>query len=114
MHELSLTLSVLDIIEQHAATHQFKKVNSIRLSLGRLSCIMPKAIEFAFDVQAQNTRAEGAKLIFDIVPATIHCFSCDKDSEIDFFTGFCEKCGASNVLLTGGTEELKIIELDVD
>ena len=48
------------------------------------------------------------------MPAVIHCFSCQKDLEIKTHTGICPGCGGQEVILTAGTEELQILEMDVD
>ena len=114
MHELYLADSIIQIVHEYAARNPFKKVNSILLSHGRLSCIEAKSLTFAFDVQSQSTIAHGARLEFKILPAVIHCFSCEKDLEVDAPTGTCPSCGGWDVLLTAGTEDLQILELDVD
>jgi len=114
MHELYLAESIINIVGDYASRDGFKKVNSILLSYGRLSCIESKTLQFAFDVQSKNTPAEGALLDFKILPAAIHCFSCEKDLEIGAHTGICPSCGGLEVVLTAGTEELQILELDVD
>jgi hydrogenase nickel incorporation protein HypA/HybF len=114
MHELYLAESIIDIIKDYAARDGFQKVNSVYLSYGRLSCIEPKSLQFGFEVQAKGTAAEDAKLKFRILPAMIHCFSCEKDLEIKNHSGICPSCGGNEVVLTAGTEELQILELDVD
>jgi hydrogenase nickel incorporation protein HypA/HybF len=114
MHELYLAESIINILQDYAARNGFKKVNSVSLSYGRFSCIEAKTLQFAFDVQAKDTLAEGATLEFQILPAMIHCFSCEKESEVRAHTGDCPACGGNEVMLTAGTEELQILELDVD
>jgi len=114
VHELYLAESIVHIIQDYAARQDFKTVHSVLLSYGRFSCIEPIALQFAFDVQARNTPAEGAVLDFRVLPAVIHCFSCDADSEVKMHSGTCPSCGGFEVVLTAGTEELKILELDVD
>lgn len=114
MHELYLAESIIYIIQDYVARGGFKKVKSALLSYGRLSCIEPQTLQFAFDVQAKNTLAEGAKLNFQVLPAVVHCFSCEKDLEVQAHTGICPVCGGNEVLLVAGTEELKLLELDVD
>jgi hydrogenase nickel incorporation protein HypA/HybF len=114
MHELYLAESILTIVQDYAARQKFSKVNSISLSFGRLSCIESKSLQFAFEVQAKNTSAENASLAFQILPAVIHCFSCEKDLEVETYSAVCPKCGGEEVILTGGTEELQILEMDVD
>ena len=114
MHELYLAESILNIVQEYATLQHFSKVNSISLSFGRLSCIESKSLQFAFEVQAKNTSAENASLDFQILPAIIHCFSCEKDLEVETYSAICPKCGGEEVILTGGTEELRILEMDVD
>jgi hydrogenase nickel incorporation protein HypA/HybF len=114
MHELYLAESILNIVQDYAARQNFSKVNSISLSYGRLSCIESKTLQFAFDVQAKDTHCEGAMLEFKVLPAIVHCFSCEKDLEVETYSAICPKCGGEEVILTGGTEELQILEMDVD
>jgi len=114
MHELYLAESVLNIVQEYAAKQQFKKVNSILLSFGRLSCIEQKSLQFAFEVQAKDSPAQDAVLQFKIMPAIIHCFSCGRDLELDVYEGICPLCRGEEVLLVGGTQELQILEMDVD
>ena len=114
MHELYLAESILNIVQEYAAKQNFSKVNSISLSFGRLSCIESKSLQFAFEVHAKNTSSENASLDFQILPAVIHCFSCEKDLELETYSAICPECGGEEVILTGGTEELRILEIDVD
>jgi hydrogenase nickel incorporation protein HypA/HybF len=114
MHELSLVSSILDIIEDYAAREGFERVKSLRLSCGKVSSVVPQCLQFAFEVQSKDTRAEGATLTLDILPVIIHCLNCGKDFEVDHFEPCCPECGKAEVLLTSGTEELQLLELDVD
>ena len=114
MHELSLTCSLLDIVEDYARREGFTRVRSLKLSLGCLSCIDPDALTFSFSVQARGTKAEGAQLEFDIRPAVLYCFTCEREFSSGTFHPDCPCCGGQDILLTGGTEEMKLLEMDVD
>jgi len=114
MHELSLIQSLLDIIEDYAARHRFERVNTLKLSFGRLSCLDPEALKFVFDVQSAGSRAEGADLVFEIHPARVACLACNRDSDVEAYPALCPHCRSVEVHLTGGTEELKLLEIDVD
>jgi hydrogenase nickel incorporation protein HypA/HybF len=114
MHELSLIRSLLDIVEDYAAKHQFHRVHSLKLSFGRLSCLDAQALKFAFGIQSAGTKAEGAKLIFDIRPARMTCLACNREIEVETWVTICPLCQGEEVLLTGGTEELKVLEMDID
>ena len=69
-------------------------MNSISLSFGRLSCIESKSLQFAFEVQAKDTLAENASLEFKILPAVIHCFSCEKDLEVETYSAHLPETAA--------------------
>ena len=115
MHELSLIQSLLNIVEEHSVTHGFKRVNTIKLSFGSMNHIEPKALEFAFKAQSAGTKADGATLEFTILPVIIYCFQCDKEHEVDRFEFIpCPVCGTNEVEVVGGTEDLKLLEMDVD
>ncbi|HVN71907.1 MAG TPA: hydrogenase maturation nickel metallochaperone HypA [Desulfomonilia bacterium] len=114
MHEMSLTASIMDIISEYARVHGFTKVNSMRLSFGMLSCIEPKALEFAFEVLSKDTLAEGARLEYDIMPIVVTCLDCGSDSAVEEFPSLCPFCKTEDVVLKSGTEELRIVEMEVD
>ncbi|MDD5168990.1 MAG: hydrogenase maturation nickel metallochaperone HypA [Syntrophales bacterium] len=114
MHELSLVNELLEIINRYDETHHFERVNSLKLSFGRLSCIDPGALQFAFDVQSQGTKAQGATLSFDIHPIIIRCLTCDGEAIVERYPTSCPECRGETVLMTGGTESLKFLEMDVD
>jgi hydrogenase nickel incorporation protein HypA/HybF len=114
MHELSLVESILQIVDEYAAKEGFARVRTLRLSCGKLSSVVPQALSYAFEVQSKGTRTEGAALELDILPAAIHCLACGKDIEVDRFEAQCPECKGYEVLLVKGTEELKLIELDVE
>ena len=59
MHELSVTREIV-AIACNAASGQ--RVRAISVAVGALSCVSPDALTFCFDVVAQGTRAEGARL----------------------------------------------------
>ena len=114
MHELSLVNSLLDIVDDYARREAFSRVTSLHLSMGRLSCVDRQSLRFAFEVQAQGTKAEGARLDLDVLPAVIYCFACGSETQQDRFDALCPKCASNQVSLTGGTEELQLIDMDVE
>ena len=114
MHELSLTQSLIDIVEDYARREGFNRVNVLKLSFGRLACIDPGTLAFVFDIQSRGTKAEGARLEFDIRPAVLYCITCKQESLSESFQTICPLCGGGEVILAGGTEELKLLEMDVD
>jgi hydrogenase nickel incorporation protein HypA/HybF len=59
MHELSITREILRIVCEAARD---RRIYTVTLEIGTLSCVSPEAVEFCFNVAAQGTPAEGARL----------------------------------------------------
>ncbi len=59
MHELSLTREIVRIVCDAA---QHRRIYTVTLEIGTLSCVSPEAIAFCFEAVAQGTLAEGARL----------------------------------------------------
>ncbi len=59
MHELALTREIVAIVCEAARD---RRVHKVTLEIGRLTCVMPEAIEFCFEAVARGTLAEGARL----------------------------------------------------
>lgn len=114
MHEMSLASSMMDIIDEYAARHGFEKVRVLRMSFGALSGIDEQALRFAFEVISQGTRAEGAVLAMEILPIMLRCLACGQDSRSDEFPGICPLCSSDEIVITAGTDELRLVEMDVD
>lgn len=115
MHELSLVQSLLTIIDEHAKEHKFTRVNQVNLACGRLSSVEPSALDFAFKTLSQSSICADARLELTILPMKIHCFTCNQE-----FTSeradptCCPHCQGDQVTVTGGWQELQLLELDVD
>jgi hydrogenase nickel incorporation protein HypA/HybF len=59
MHEMSITQSVVEICEGHAAG---RKVIDVVLEIGELSGVGHDSIEFCFEAGSKGTLLEGARL----------------------------------------------------
>ena len=104
MHEIAIAQEVLRIIEDQARPHGSGAIRSAQLSVGALSGVVAESLEFALEVCAKGTRAEGMKVVIRNVPARGRCRSCGH--EWDFAPGQmeCPACRSSDIRLTGGDD----------
>jgi hydrogenase nickel incorporation protein HypA/HybF len=109
MHELGIARNIVAIVVEAA---RGKHVRCVRLELGRLGGVMPDAIAFCFDVVAQGTVLEGAKLEIDVVPGVARCRSCGAEFGIDVLFAVCG-CGSRELAVIRG-EELMIKNMEVE
>jgi hydrogenase nickel incorporation protein HypA/HybF len=76
MHEMSLVQSLLDIVRQEMDTHTLTCLQTVKVSCGRLSGVVPDALHMAFDALTRNTDWHGAVLDLEIVPLCLRCTQC--------------------------------------
>ena len=60
MHELAIMQSVVNVCEREAKSRGFRRVESITLSVGAVSGIVPECLYDFFPTAAKGSVAEGA------------------------------------------------------
>ena len=103
MHELGITQEILEVITERAGD---RKVKRVVLEIGKLSCVLPDAIRFCFDLCAEGTIAEGAMLEIIQPPGRGRCRQCGTEFELEAVFARCV-CGSTDIDWISG-EELRI------
>ena len=114
MHELSIALEILDIVEREAVKHGAAVVRQVHLRVGDLSGVETGSLSFSFDaVKGEKDLTREAVLVIERLPVKIRCTPCN---EVFAGTGhmvICPRCeGFETELLQG--EELEIGEIEID
>jgi hydrogenase nickel incorporation protein HypA/HybF len=104
MHELSVTESLLEIAQRHAAQAGARRVTDLYLVIGRLASIVDDSVQFYWDSLSQGTICEGARLHFERLPAKLMCLNCGETYLLEEDLAPCPKCGSDRVQVLGGTE----------
>lgn len=108
MHELSIALSILDVVEEEAERRGDVRVEAIHLKLGPLSGVVKEALLSAFELASEDTAFARCSLVIEDVPVSIHCPQCNAERPIRSLQSFyCPDCG------TPGTEVVHGRELQV-
>ncbi len=68
MHEMALTQSLVELIEDEGRKQGFSHVRVVRLEIGALGSVEPEAMRFCFEAVARGAIVEGARLDIDVVP----------------------------------------------
>lgn len=114
MHELSITQSILEIALRHGVQAQAKKITDLYLVIGQLSSVVDDSVQFYWDMIAEGTLAEGARLHFKRIPAQLECKQCGQTytlngNQLDS----CPNCESLNVKVIAGKEfQLESIEIE--
>lgn len=110
MHELSIAQSIVEIACVHAGS---RKVSCVYLKVGHLRQVVPSALTFGFELTAQGTVAEGARLEIESIPVDAVCRSCRVESPLTAFPFLCRSCGSADLEIVAG-EELLVESLDLE
>jgi len=106
MHELGITRNIVSIVTEKARGEPVRRVT---IAIGKLSAVLPEAIQFCFDIVSQGTVAEGAELEILEIAGTAKCRTCGSQFELEQLYGRCP-CGSADITrLTG--EELLIKQM---
>jgi hydrogenase nickel incorporation protein HypA/HybF len=110
MHELSIADAIVRIACAHAGE---RRVTKVEVKVGHLRQVVPDSLAFAFSLVTEGTRAEGAELELEVVPAAGVCRACGAESELPGFPLACGACGGLDLELIRG-EELLVDSLELE
>lgn len=116
MHEASIALSIIDIVQAKCMEEGYNTVDSIRLRIGRAAGILPDALVFAFDASKETTIAKNAKLVIESVPVGGTCNTCKKEFEAPenaLYVLSCPHCGSLSYEITRG-REMEILDMETN
>lgn len=114
MHELSITQNILEIALRHGEEAQASKITGLHLIIGQLSSVVDDSVQFYWDMIAEGTLADGAKLHFKRIPAQLECQECGQTYNLvgNQLDG-CPACESIKVKVKAGNEfRLESIEIE--
>lgn len=104
MHEVSIMENAMKIVREKAKENDLNNISKITIKIGKLSGVLPEALEFAFQVISKGTIAQGAELLIEKVDASAMCDVCGITFEIDHFNKLCPNCNKFSTNILSGYE----------
>lgn len=115
MHELSIIASLFEILIEKAGEQKALKITGVKLRVGKLSGIIPEALETAFEAYKKGTIAEDARLEIEELPLKVQCQNCGLEVLKDSYIFICPACASTNLKILQGTElQLEKIDLEIE
>ncbi len=108
MHELSLMESLVTTVAEEVGA---ARVMTVRLEVGALTCVVPAALRFCFDVCTNGTPLEGAEIDIVEIPGRARCRACAVELSVDVDAALCP-CGSADLEVLAGLE-LRLKEVEV-
>jgi hydrogenase nickel incorporation protein HypA/HybF len=114
MHELSIAMNILELVEEESRRRGGLKVVAVHVRLGALSGVAKYPLLFSYETACQDTPLAISHLVIEEVPGVIYCKSCDAQrpaGDPDWFC--CAVCGSLSSELVQG-KELEVVSLEVE
>ena len=112
MHEIGIVQSTLELAARCARDAGARRISEIRMRVGRMTGVVPEAIEHAFAVLRQGTIASEAVLTIDYVSGRAWCHGCSVEFAVDGLLSECPTCCETSFDLRAG-QELELVSLEV-
>ena len=113
MHEMGITQEVLLNVVDAATAAGATRINSVTLTVGGLTDVVPDSLQFAWECLTPGSPAEGAVLEIVESGGRSVCLQCSVEFDHDKFDRHCEACGSFATQVIRG-DELRIEHIDVD
>ena len=103
MHEMSLAVSLMEIIRQEMDRNHATRLIAARVRCGLLSNVVPEALELAFEAATRADEAldanarrvlVGAALEIETEPAVLRCTLCNREFRANERGGLFSPCPA--------------------
>lgn len=114
MHEVSIALRLLEIIEEKCRQEGCTSIKSVRVRVGKASGVSPESLAFAFEAVDKGPLAREAKLIIDLVPLGGLCNRCGNQfTTEEAYMLECPRCASPSFKIHKGYE-LEVVEMEVN
>ena len=113
MHELSLAMNVVKIVEKEAQKANAKCVNSITLEIGECAGVNHEIFNFSWPLAVKGTVAENAEKIVQKVDGRAKCDQCDFEFDIHQLFEPCPVCRSYSYDIIQG-KEFKVHSISIN
>ena len=96
--------NIVETVEDYSRKNNAEKVLTVILEIGKLSGVVPTALEFCFDVCVKGTLLQGAKLEIQQVNSLGLCKLCREEFDLLENEFSCPICKEKNWEILSGKE----------
>lgn len=93
MHELSIAMNIVEIVEDHAGGPDGGAVTEVELDIGQNSGVVLEALQFALEEAVKSSVMASARIKINDIPAICKCLSCAHEFVPEDIITPCPKCG---------------------
>jgi len=123
LHEFSVAQSIVETVLKVAEDNAASQVLEVNIDVGEVALVNTEQLAWFIQTLVQGTIADGMKVLWNRVPATIRCMECGYEGGVRYLqedpkwhfsvpTFECVECNSSQTVITSG-RELRIKDISV-
>ena len=112
MHEMSIAMSIIDIVTEAARAEGAGQVDRVEIEVGELAGVMVESLSFCLELVASGTIADGARFEIISITAAAECLECGGSFRFETYGMACPFCKGYQVKIIGG-DELQVAAINI-
>lgn len=113
MHELSIAMNIIEIVQEEAARRGAAEVTAVHLKLGALSGVVEDALRSSYEMAVYDTSLRNSELLVEKVPVKVYCHGCCAEQILPSLQNLsCPGCGKETPQVVGG-REIEVVALEI-
>ncbi len=113
MHEVSIALSLVEGVTEHAAQRGATHIDAVHVRIGAMAGVVKDSLLFAWELVSADSVAAGSRLVIEDVPLVVYCSTCQDEKTLLGIPDFhCPVCGTSTPEILRG-RELQMVALEI-
>lgn len=105
MHEMSYILRIVRLAERTALENNIKRVDSVEISVGEMTGLVPEYLSRYYPEAARGTVLEGSHLLIHPVAVRALCADCGAEFSPSKENRYCcPACGSAKAKVLSGRE----------
>jgi hydrogenase nickel incorporation protein HypA/HybF len=113
MHELSLAMEVIDLVQREAEKSGVSRILEIRIEVGDLSGVEADPFQSALELIVKDTILADAAVQIVRTAGKGHCRNCNREFEMKHRLDTCPECRCFPAEFTGG-QEFRVLSIESD
>lgn len=110
MHEMSLAMSALEIVNREMERYPGRPLSAVELQVGEMAGIELQCFETAMNAVIAGSQHAGARVEIDLIEAEAACMDCGAHFHPEGYFPECPECGSALCGITRG-REFRIVAL---
>lgn len=113
MHEMALVSSIFNVLNDKIQEHNINRVVQVKLMVGEMTGVEDMTMKACFELFAEATPVEGARLVIVRLPVKAQCRVCGNEFVTRGRIFQCPDCSNTGVRIISG-KELYIDSIEVE